>query len=356
MEQIKGLNFEGQNIYCGIDAHAKQWTVCVRDEDFELKKFTQPPEPDKLVSLLKRNYPGAKYHAVYEAGFSGFWAQRKLKAAGINCIVVHPADVPTTDKEKQEKSDGTDCRKLARSLCDNSLKPIHIPSEQMTSDRHLLRTRKQLVQDQTRHKNRIQSMLYFEGIAIPEGYKQGTNFSHRFITWLEGLEMNSSGKNALQIKVDSLKGIRVQLLQANREVRKLSLEERYSKQVELLRSIPGIGITNSMVILTEMGDIKRFKTFAHLCSYFGLTPSVYQSDETIKVRGITPRCNHLLRESLVESAWQTVRHDPALLMCFKQLCKRMPPNKAIIRIARKLLRRIRHVLLEQTEYVIAVVK
>jgi transposase len=168
--------------------------------------------------------------------------------------------------------------------------------------------------------------------------------------------MNSSSKSALQLKLDSLKSIREQLLQANRQVRKLSAQERYKKQVELLRSIPGIGITNSMILLTEMGNINRFGDFAHLCSYFGLTPSVYQSDETVKVRGITSRCNHLLREALVESAWQVVRHDPALLICFKQLCKRMPPNKAIIRIARKLLRRIRHVLLKETEYVIAVVK
>src|SRR5436190_11738466 len=128
MEQNNKLNFEGQNLYCGIDMHAKQWTVCVRDDSFELKKFTQPPEATKLSAFLKRAYPGANYYAVYEAGFCGFWAQRQLEALGIKCMVVHPADVPTTDKEKQDKNDGVDSRKLARSLCDGNIKPIHIPS------------------------------------------------------------------------------------------------------------------------------------------------------------------------------------------------------------------------------------
>ena len=356
MKQSKELNFKGENIYCGIDVHANQWTVCVRDDSFELKSFTQPPEAKKLAAFLKRTYPQANYHAAYEAGFCGFWAQRQLEAEGINCIVVHPADVPTTDKEKQEKTDPVDCRKLARSLGDKNLKALYIPSEEMTSDRHLLRTRKQLVQDQTRYKNRIQSMLYFEGIPTPEGYKKSTHFSKQFILWLEALKMRTTAKESLQLKLDMLKKIREQLLEANRQVRKLSCTEPYKQQVELLRSIPGIGLINSMIILTELGDIKRLENFNSWCSYFGLTPSVYQSDETVHVRGITHRCNHLLREALVESAWQTVWRDPALLMCFKQYCKRMNKNKAIIRIARKLLSRIRYVLLNKTEYEIAVVK
>ena len=350
------LNFKGESIYCGIDVHARQWTVCVRDNQFELKKFTQPPEPDKLSSFLKRTYPGADYYAVYEAGFSGFWAQRRLQEQGIKCIIIHPADVPGTDKEKQQKTDVVDCRKLARSLSKGDLKSIYIPSEQMTSDRHLLRTRKQLVADQTRYKNRILSMLKFEGINIPEGHKQSTHFSNQFNSWLQNLSLRQTTKEALQLKLEPLKSIRVNLLHANRNIRALSLSDNYKEQVELLRSIPGIGLINSMTILTELGDIKRFTTFDHWCSYFGLTPLIHQSDETLKVRGITHRCNHLLREALIESAWHAVYRDPALLMSYKEYCKRMNHNKAIIRIARKLLSRIRYVLLNKVAYQIAVVK
>jgi hypothetical protein len=51
-----------------------------------------------------------------------------------------------------------------------------------------------------------------------------------------------------------------------------------------------------------------------------------------------------------------VRKDPALLMSFNELSKKMQKNNAIVRIARKLLNRIRYVLKNKQEYVSAVVQ
>ncbi len=114
MEQINKLDFTGQSIYVGLDVHKKSWAVSIFSEQCEHKKFTQPPQADKLAHYLKRNFPGATYQAVYEAGFSGFGAHDQLQERGVNCLVVHPADVPTTNKERTSKRDRTDCRKLAR--------------------------------------------------------------------------------------------------------------------------------------------------------------------------------------------------------------------------------------------------
>ena len=54
---------------------------------------------------------------------------------------------------------------------------------------------------------------------------------------------------------------------------------------------------------------------------------------------------------LVEAAWQLVRRDAAMLDHYKELTKRMKGQDAIIRIARKLLRRIRAVMLAGRMYV-----
>ena len=355
MKQVKTLSFAGQDIYCGIDVHKKDWSVCIRDDERELSSFSQPPQPAVLTDFLGRNYPHANFHAVYEAGFCGYWIQQALSHQGIDCIVTHAADVPTSDKDRRQKTDAVDCRKLAKELSEGSLKGIYIPSRQIIEDRSLVRGREQLVQDQTRYKNRILSWLHFFGIIIPEGYKKNTHFSRRFISWLEQLQLNESTKLALQVKLGGLQCIRQQLLLANRNLRKLALSDRYQKQVELLRSIPGIGITNAMIFLTELDNITRFETFDHLCSYAGLKPDIYSSSDTIIVKGITHRCNSLVRESLVESAWKAVAKDPALLMAYKQYKKRMNYNNAIIRITKKLLSRIRYVLLHQTCYVTGVV-
>ena len=356
MRQVKTLSFAGQNIYCGIDVHKKNWSVCIRDDNFELRTLSQPPKPEILVEYLHRNYPDANFQAVYEAGFTGYWAQRVFGKCGIDCKIVHPADIPMTNKDRQQKTDRVDCRKLAKALCDDHIKSIYIPPAWQVEDREVLRTRKQLVKDQTRNKNRIQSFLNFHGIDIPEGYKQSTHFSNLFITWLEGLNLSESAKISLVLKVNTLKQGRSQLLEANRYIRKLSKNEIYKVQVELLRSIPSIGLINAMVFLTELGDINRFKSLDQLCNYFGLTPNIYSSGETIHVQGITHRCNHILREALVESAWSAVRKDPVLLRTYQESIKRMDENKAIIKVAKKLLNRIRYVLHNQKPYIHGVVQ
>ena len=353
MKQVRTLSFAGQNIYCGIDVHKKCWSVSIRDESFELKTFSQPPDAGVLVDFLRRNYPQANYHAVYEAGFSGYWAQRDLSRQGVNCLITHAADVPTSDKDRQQKTDKVDCRKLALSLSNKQVEGIYIPSEDQVDCRGILRTRQQLVNDQTRYKNRILSWLNFYGLSIPEGYKKSSHFSHKFISWLEQLELNARARTSLMLKLNTLKLIRGQLLQANRYVRQLA-KDQYREQVELLRSIPGIGLINAMAFLTELGEISRFNMDT-LCNYVGLTPNIYSSDQTVRMKGITHRCNHVLREALIESAWCAVRKDPALLMAYKQYVNRMHYNKAIIKVAKKLLSRIRFVLLNQARYVSGVV-
>jgi hypothetical protein len=79
MKQVKELSFSGQDIYCGIDVHKKDWSVCIRDDERELRSFSQPPQPSALTNFLERNYPHATFHAAYEAGFCGYWIQQVLR-------------------------------------------------------------------------------------------------------------------------------------------------------------------------------------------------------------------------------------------------------------------------------------
>jgi transposase len=110
-----------------------------------------------------------------------------------------------------------------------------------------------------------------------------------------------------------------------------------------------------MVLLTEIVDINRFKRLDHLASYVGLVPGEDSSGEQERNTGISRRRNACLRALLIECSWIAVRKDPSLLMSFNQLTKRMPKNRAIVRIARKLLNRIRYVLRNQEPYEIGVV-
>lgn len=137
----------------------------------------------------------------------------------------------------------------------------------------------------------------------------------------------------------------------DKQIRELSKTKRYSKNVSLLLSVPSIGVLTAMIILTEIGDIRRFKTLDQLCSYVGLIPNTKSSGEKEKVGKNTKRGNHYIKSKIIECAWTSVRKDPGLLLSYKSLCCRMKGNEAIIRIAKKLLSRIRYILINQEEYV-----
>jgi transposase len=180
--QVKKIDFTDQNIYAGFDAHLKSWKVTVMADDIVYKTFTQPPKPEVLFNYLQENFPGGTYHTAYEAGFCGYWIHDKLVSFGINSMVVNPADIPTTNKERVQKEDKRDSRKIARSLSSGNLTPIYIPSLKTQRDRSLLRTRAMLVRDLARYKNRIKSFLYFYGIDIDGSFiNPQSHWSNRFM-------------------------------------------------------------------------------------------------------------------------------------------------------------------------------
>lgn len=355
--QVKKLDFTNQNIYVGFDAHLKDWKVTIMAEDIVYKTFTQPPKPVVLYNYLKNNFPGANYHSAYEAGFCGYWIHDKLVSFGIKSIVVNPADIPTTDKERVQKEDKRDSRKIARSLSSGNLTPIYVPSIKTQRDRSLLRTRAMLVKDLARYKNRIKSFLYFYGISIDDSFKNPqSHWSNRFMIWLENIDMGEeSGKEALNVLISECKNLRISILNVTKQVRKLSRTEAYQAQVILLRSIPGIGLLTAMIILTELETINRFRNIDKMCGYIGLVPSTKSSGEKERTGDITPRGHNVLRTALIESSWTAIRNDPSLMKSYLSYIKRMDSNKAIIKIAKKLLSRIRFVLTNNRPYICSIV-
>jgi transposase len=118
---------------------------------------------DGLITYLRRHYSGASFHCVYECRPFGFNLCRCLWSAGIECIVVNPADIPGTDKEKRSKTDVIDARKLACYHAAALLQGVHVPSERSQKQRSIIRFRKKLWGDLIRAKNRLKSELIFSG-------------------------------------------------------------------------------------------------------------------------------------------------------------------------------------------------
>jgi len=356
MNKSNQLDFSDKTIYAGLDVHRKDWKVCILLEDISYKEFTQPPKPEVLGKYLKKHFPNGIYKSVYEAGFCGFWIHDELEKQGISNIVVNPADVPTTDKERKQKTDKRDARKLARSLRSGELEGIYVPSRELLEHRSLVRLRDRQVSDIVRTKNRIKAHLHFFGIEIPESYK-GCNWSKNFVNWVSESPMETEvGKSVKESLVSQLNLQRKILLQSNRQLRALCQTESYKARADLLLSIPGIGLIGAMKILTELGDISRFKGLKRLCAYIGFIPCTDSSGEHERIGNMTNRGNRQMKKMLIEASWIAIRNDPALALKYGELKKTMKAQKAIIRIGRKLLNRIRFVLIKKEKYVIGIVQ
>jgi transposase len=350
MNESTGFDFKGQSIYVGLDVHKKSWTMSIFDKSMHLKRLTVPPDPEKLSAYLKRMYPLARYHVAYEAGYSGYWIHDRLKRIGIDCIVVHPGDVPTTDAERRNKTDVRDSMKLGKELQKGNLQGIQVPTISRREDRGLIRQRRNVLKMLTRTKNQIKSMLAFHGILIPGSYDKRF-WSKPFLAWLKDLELTQlSGKETLSSLLRTYDFVWEQFVYLNTQIGQLSQSDRYKEDVDLLCSVPGIGKLGAMIWLTELGDMNSFPTFDALVSYIGLVPRERSSGETIRTGSLNRRGNSYLRTLLIEITWTAVRKDPALLSAYQRLTKRMTGQQAIIPIARKVLRRIRHVLLCREPY------
>ena len=231
------------------------------------------------------------------------------------------------------------------------LQGVHVPSEKSQKQRSIIRFRKKLWADLVRAKNRLKSELKFQGIEVPAKF-DNPHWSHNFINWIEQQANNDEDlKDTLLLMPEEVQALRLLLLKTERRLRELMWSADYKEKSELLRTIPGVGPLTAMLFLLEAGDVRRFKTFDALNRFVGLCPDSDSSGESEKHTGISVRRHKTLRSALVESAWQLIGTDAAMFNHYKELTKRMKPQKAIIRITRKLLRRMRAVMLSGKAYV-----
>lgn len=344
-------------LYIGIDVHKRQWSVSIFTAHLHHKTFSQAPQPAVLKAYIDKHFSdGYQVYCAYEACKFGYWIQRKMESYGYNCIVINPADVPTTNKESSEKTDPVDSRKIAKALKAGMLRGIYIPSPELEGHRQLFRYRKKLWGDLVRIKNRIKDKLISSGEGIPAKF-DNPYWTKDFLHWLTEVELPSTTmRTTLDLLLKQYHQIHRHFLDTSIEVRKLQRLSRYKRDAKLLRQIPGIGPLTTVQLLVELGDINRFSNFRKFNSYIGLKPMTHSSGDNDRKGYMTYRSHQGLRSSIVECAWTAVQRDPALLQKYEQLLSNHTKKRAIVIIARKLLSRIYHVLKTKEPYVVGLVK
>ena len=334
--------FEGQEIFIGLDVHKRSWKVTELYGGNCTKTYSMFPSPADLVKRLHHEYPGAKYNSVYEAGFCGFWIHRELSKLGVNNIVINPADVPTSQKERLYKNDVRDSKKLARELLHRSLKPIYIPDEDNLKLRDLVRRETQVTNNIVRCKNRIKGYLNLRG-------KKLKTWGANYLKQLKEMSQKSY-EHTLFFHLDELLKQRTQKITIRRTEKLLIRQLGKEKLLKLLLTIPGIGFRTGILIIAEIWDIKRFKKRDTLGAYAGFAPRLVGSGEKESTRGSGKRKHKELQSKLIEAAWRAIGVDVELRAKYCQLTSKGNSQRAITVVAKKLLLRVRAVWLYEREY------
>lgn len=340
-------------LFIGIDIHKRSWKIKTATDLFDGKSFTCPPSPDKLKQWVDKHFAGYEVSCAYEAGCCGYHAHRSFISYGWNSIVVNPADIARTQKSQYQKTDKIDAALICRELKDGRLKSITIPDPKREALRALFRRRNDLVKDFRKIKSTIIMQLLYLGVEIPQEH-DNSNWTHAFRNWIRSLDLGFITSDfSLQNRLGHFEFLDKNIREVSNQLRKYC-RTNYKKDFDLLQSIPGIGGIVACGILSEIGDLRRFKNNKQLASYVGLIPSVKQSGDHSKTNGMTPRANRIMRSYFVEASWQALRFDP-VMQAYYRSHKGKDSKRILIKVARKLLCRTRAVIVSGIPYEVGVV-
>lgn len=351
MTNISSSLNEATTLYVGIDMHVKTWYITTIKNN-QIKQFVQEPDYKSLHKYLTKRHPDCKYIVGYEAGCFGFALYRDLTSLGVEVHVLNPADIPTSDKDKRSKTDKSDSKKIALSLKSDMVKSIYVPDDNIEEIRALSRRRTDLIKKSTRVKNQIKAMLKRLGILFPkeiENYR--THWTKRFIAWLANIKFNKvESQYTMDSYLKELDFLKQEIKLLFNRIKVSIQKSDLSKMDKILQSVPGIGEISSMTIISEIFNIKRFKTSDRFVSYVGLAPTEHSSGEKKHKGHLNRRCNARLRTVFIEAAWVAIGKDKSLSSYYEELKHNIGAVKSIVKVARKLACRVRRLLLTEEYY------
>lgn len=303
MEKRSEFILKDAKVFVGLEDSKKTWKLCVRSGGVVVNETSMPAEYENMRNYFNNKFPGCRIKVMYEAGFSGFDLHDQLLADDWECVVTPPHTV-TQEKCSKQKNDRIDCRRLSKNLENGDYRSCHVPDKELREDRQISRTYGQVQKDITRVCNRIRRALEFHGLdkLFPSGRWSGAAYK-QLKQKLEVMTISHSLKFSFRVMFKELESLRQLKAEVLRELRNLGKSDRYRKNVDILKSAPGIGMLTAIRLALEWGDMTRFQRKEAFAKFLGLIPSDYSTGETDRRGHITKQGNRWVRSWLVEAAW-----------------------------------------------------
>src|SRR5918995_1925905 len=154
------------DVFAGLDVDKRSISVTFADHQGLLKSLCMPYSAEHLLNYVHKHFPGQKVAFAYEAGPTGYGLYDGLVAKAYPCLIAAPSMIPRAPGQRV-KTNRLDSRGLSENLRGGQLRSIHIPSMSYRELRHLTQLRDTFVQEAAAMKQRIKSLLLFEGIEFP---------------------------------------------------------------------------------------------------------------------------------------------------------------------------------------------
>jgi transposase len=262
----------------------------------------------------------------YEAGYDGFWLQRRLAAEGITCWVMDPGSLQVNRRARRAKTDRLDAAMLLRALiawCRGDRAACHmvpVPSVAREDARRTHRERQRLVVERVQHVNRIKGLLATQGIDDYQPLRRDRSARLDELRTKNGHMLPPRLRREIERELQRLELVLEQLaaVEAERDaaVAAPAADDADAAKVALLARLGGIGNELATVLVRE-GLYRSFTNRREVAAYAGLTPMPFASGERHREQGISKAGNPLLRKAMLELAWLWLRYQPdSALACW----------------------------------------
>jgi transposase len=314
-------------IYCGVDFHARQQTICYCDSAGGEVHLAELDHERGDVDGFYSAFAGEVVVGIEASGYST-WFIELVEGLGHQVLIGDAAEIRRLAKRRQ-KNDRRDAGLILDLLLRSEFPQIHRPPLESREVLRLLRHRHKLVQIRTRAKNSLQALAFSAGSS-----GRSRLLSRKGREQFLQLEMSEAMRRQREEWLSLVDDL-------NRRIKSLDswldVRAKHDERVMRLQTHPGIGLLTSLALVHALEPVSRFAGGRKVAAYVGLDPMEYSSGDKQRFGSISKGGSRLLRYLLVEAARITVRRDEELKGFYQRLLSRRGSQKARVAVARKLL-------------------
>lgn len=333
--------------YVGLDAHSKNSVYVIQDENGNhIGEGRIPTTLEGLHSMCARHNLPSGTRIALESGTMAFFVARRLKAIGLDPLVVDAREVRSKALRPNQKSDRRDAIELCEGLRRGMYRTnVHVPPEPVEQLRETLARRRHFVRVKTMQVNAAKHLLRSAGL---QALTRSLSTDSGWEKLLKAVAHDPTLREFCSCHWTVWQCADEQVIELEQSLR--VQQARFQPELDRLQTVPGVGPIVALTVLATFSDVHRFPTAKHAASYAGLVASTFDSGERVQHGRITRRGSKELRAMLCEAAHHARRLSNPLQPYFAKLCARRGYRMAIVAVAHRLCRILYAMLRSETNF------